>query len=377
MNAFSGGGNVERSQGSALRSPCSRSNGADESHHLARIRLERHTTRRARSRPKRRCRSAFHAWIAGVPPLPCLMPSSSSAVSQLSMIAEQCVGSPLVRLSVQPLFPTPGFGRRIRQEGCRGERHVFLPSEEESTLWSSGSLDHCWNQPLHQVSNRNAPPKKPHHEIERSHSATGTSGLKTGELKLLREAQDGSGPGARQSPLRFVSETSASGSRCSGQNISALYKSRPDASATSTASSFPGQAVHDREAAVLSRLDVDAFRLLGMANGQELRSRPRQKPARCQRLVLGPVDRKGARLDHWREHRINGRFRGKLHAARRRQPGKKSQPRDRHRPMTILVEHRQAAYPRSDAKPVRGDRISNQQHTRHKSRGWHRNKEQP
>ena len=48
-------------------------------------------------------------------------------------------------------------------------------------------------------------------------------------------------------------------------------------------------------------------------------------------LVLGPVDRERARLGRRREHRIDGRFRGKLHAAARRRPGKESQTRDRHR----------------------------------------------
>ncbi len=45
--------------------------------------------------------------------------------------------------------------------------------------------------------------------------------------------------------------------------------------------------------------------------------------------------------------------------------------------MALLVEHRQAAYPRPDAKPVRGDRISHEQHARHEGRGRHRNEEQP
>ena len=141
---------------------------------------------------------------------------------------------------------------------------------------------------------------------------------------------------------------------------------------------LPGQSVDNLgEAAVLSRLDVDASSLLGMANGQELRSCPRQQPARRQRLVLGPVDREAARRGRWREHRIDGRFRGKLHAVRGCHPGKECQTRDRYRRMALLVQHRQAAYPRPDAKPVRGHRISHEQRTRHESHGWHRDKEQP
>ena len=201
------------------------------------------------------------------------------------------------------------------------------------------------------------------------------SGLKTGEVKL----SGSSGrfrPKSRTKSNRFVSETSASGSDALGKTFRA-DKSRPDASATSTASSSQGKPLAIARppscpGLTSTRSGCEAWRMVKNC----VRVRDKSQPDSSDWFSVQSTA-SGARLDRWREHRVDGRFRGKLHAARRRQPGKKSQTRDRHRPMPLLVEHCQAAYPRSDAKPVRGDRISNQQHTRHKSQGWHRNEEQP
>ena len=203
----------------------------------------------------------------------------------------------------------PGILAEHRQEGARREARLFGRKVSGPRL----------NQPLHQV-RIEMRIKKATDKNERPQAATDQR-IENGCGEIVGQLRTVTGQKLdkiRSIRLRNVGEHLG----CVGQNIPRRQKPARRVG-HKHGLELPGQAVDDCEAPIFSRLEVDAISLLGMANGQELRSCPRQQPARRQRLVLGPVDRERARLVRWREHRIDGRFRGKLHAARGATPAKR------------------------------------------------------